>query len=229
MTPPVWLRLLALACLAPSVLVLLAWIADERTRYSILTSAAVSALGFALTLRLIPLTKAYTLKAGLSGLDINKKGSREGQKKVPESLGLASGVVFLVRRIAGCHDVPADRCRRPCWARHAESCLLARAHCAAAARPRRHPGPLLQICIVLFQQLHYYDTPSLVRSLRAGNWREALGGTRATEPVSDAWCVPRRAASAPRLAPLLTLRMAQAGGLQRRAGHDLLHAVPGLC
>lgn len=30
-------------------------------------------------------------------MDINKKGSREGEKKVPESLGLASGVVFLVR------------------------------------------------------------------------------------------------------------------------------------
>ncbi len=29
-------------------------------------------------------------------MDINKKGSKEGEKKVPESLGLASGVVFLV-------------------------------------------------------------------------------------------------------------------------------------
>lgn len=47
---------------------------------------------------------------------------------------------------------------------------------------------LLQICIVLFQQLHYYDTPSLVRSLREGRWAEALGGSRQTEPVSDAWC-----------------------------------------
>ena len=45
------------------------------------------------------------LQAGLFGMDINKKGSREGEKKVPESLGLASGVVFLVR--LGCS---AGRC-----------------------------------------------------------------------------------------------------------------------
>lgn len=43
-------------------------IADDRTRYSILTSAAVSVLGFFLTLRLIPLTKAYTLKARMAAV-----------------------------------------------------------------------------------------------------------------------------------------------------------------
>ena len=31
-----------------------------------------------------------------TGLDINKKGTEAGQKKIPESLGLAPGVVFLV-------------------------------------------------------------------------------------------------------------------------------------
>jgi hypothetical protein len=99
MHPASWLRLGAICCLLPSIWVF-TQVADERTRYSILISAAVSALGFLLTLRLIPLTKAYTLKAGLFGLDINKKGSREGEKKVPESLGLASGVVFLVSAAA---------------------------------------------------------------------------------------------------------------------------------
>lgn len=98
--PRAWLSILGVVCLVPSACVVGTAIADERTRYCILTSAAVSVVGFALTLRLIPLTKAYTLKAGLFGLDINKKGSREGEKKVPESLGLASGVVFLVRRLA---------------------------------------------------------------------------------------------------------------------------------
>ena len=33
----------------------------------------------------------------LAGLDINKKGTEAGEKKVPESLGLAPGLVFLVR------------------------------------------------------------------------------------------------------------------------------------
>ena len=105
MQPASWLRLWAICCLLPSLWVF-TQVADERTRYSILISAAVSALGFLLTLRLIPLTKAYTLKAGLFGMDINKKGSREGEKKVPESLGLTSGVVFLVRA-----PPPAAACR----------------------------------------------------------------------------------------------------------------------
>lgn len=41
------------------------------------------------------------LQAGLFGMDINKKGSKEGEKKVPESLGLAAGVVFLVSLLLG--------------------------------------------------------------------------------------------------------------------------------
>jgi len=116
----------------------MAQVADERTRYSILTSAAVSVLGFFLTLRLIPLTKAYTLKAGLFGMDINKKGSREGEKKVPESLGLAAGVVFLVRRHLGdpcacVWCVPVVRacvCMLVCWA---ADCSMAVEGAAAAS------------------------------------------------------------------------------------------------
>ena len=110
MQPASWLRLGAICCLLPSIWVF-TQVADERTRYSILISAAVSALGFLLTLRLIPLTKAYTLKAGLFGLDINKTGSREGEKKVPESLGLASGVVFLVSAAARRQCSPHRRWR----------------------------------------------------------------------------------------------------------------------
>lgn len=71
-------------------------IKDDRTRYSILVSAAVSALGFMATKAVIPLIKARTLRAGLHGKDINKKGSEAGEKDIPESLGLAPGVVFLV-------------------------------------------------------------------------------------------------------------------------------------
>ena len=52
--------------------------------------------------------------------------------------------------------------------------------------PCRRSAAAPQICIVLFQQLHYYDTPSLVHSLRAGRWSEVLG-SRKVEPVSDAW------------------------------------------
>jgi hypothetical protein len=71
-------------------------IKDDRTRYSILVSAVVSALGFLATKAIIPMIKARTLRAGLSGKDINKKGSEAGEKDIPESVGLAPGLVFLV-------------------------------------------------------------------------------------------------------------------------------------
>lgn len=69
---------------------------DDRTRYSILISALVSLVGFFATKSIIPIIKRRTLRAGLHGKDINKKGSEAGEKDIPESLGLASGVVFLV-------------------------------------------------------------------------------------------------------------------------------------
>ena len=120
LAPAAALRLLAAACLLPPAYMLAAQIANERTRYSVLTSAAVSVLGFFGTLRLIPVTRAYTLKAGLFGLDINKKGSKEGEKRVPESLGLASGVVFLVRCGAVLGGAPwlsqCAGCGSPCCA-----------------------------------------------------------------------------------------------------------------
>ncbi|KAK9917197.1 hypothetical protein WJX75_001761 [Coccomyxa subellipsoidea] len=45
---------------------------------------------------LIPVLKPIHLRRNLFGYDINKKGTPGGEKKVPESLGLAPGVVFLV-------------------------------------------------------------------------------------------------------------------------------------
>jgi len=69
---------------------------EDQTQYSILVSGLISILGFFATKAIIPLIKARTLKAGLHGKDINKKGSEAGEKDIPESLGLAPGVVFLV-------------------------------------------------------------------------------------------------------------------------------------
>ena len=81
-------------------------IKDDRTRYSILVSAAVSMLGFFATKAVIPLIKTRTLRAGLHGKDINKKGSESGEKNIPESLGLAPGVVFLVRILMIFNSLP---------------------------------------------------------------------------------------------------------------------------
>lgn len=80
----------------PCLLAFLRLDGQERTRYSIVISAVISAIGFYATKAIIPLIKRRTLRAGLRGKDINKKGSEAGEKDIPESLGLAPGLVFLV-------------------------------------------------------------------------------------------------------------------------------------
>ena len=155
-----------------------AGIDDDRTRYSVLISAVVSFFGFLAARAAIPLVKAYTLRAGLSGLDINKKGSKEGEKPVPESLGLASGVVFLVRG-------PGRGCRPPACVVHVRSpgCRTAPPSLTAAAAARA-----LQVCIVLFQQLHYHDAASFVHWLtNGGSWMDVRSVQ--VQLASDAWCV----------------------------------------
>lgn len=95
MNPGLQFRLLTALGLSPCILAC-SRIWDERTLFSVLISAAVSIWGFFAVRLLVPVIKASTLRAGLHGLDINKKGTESGEKKIPEALGLASGVVFLV-------------------------------------------------------------------------------------------------------------------------------------
>jgi UDP-N-acetylglucosamine--dolichyl-phosphate N-acetylglucosaminephosphotransferase len=95
MHPQGYLRVVAGLSFLPSLLAFVS-IQDDRTRYSILISAFVSCLGFFATVKIIPVIQARTLRAGLFGRDLNKSGTEAGEKKIPESLGLASGLVFLV-------------------------------------------------------------------------------------------------------------------------------------
>lgn len=95
---------------------------DRSVIYGLVISSLVSAAGFFVTLRLIPLLKPVMLRANLFGMDINKRGAppdtpeqqtlgsqygaeyqantaagtKAGENKVPESMGLACGLVFLV-------------------------------------------------------------------------------------------------------------------------------------
>jgi UDP-N-acetylglucosamine--dolichyl-phosphate N-acetylglucosaminephosphotransferase len=71
-------------------------IADEKTRRSIYLSCAVSIIAFFATRYLIPKVAAKTLKRGICGKDINKRGTPAGEVPVPESAGLAPGCVFLL-------------------------------------------------------------------------------------------------------------------------------------
>ena len=183
MQPRAYLYALAAVWLAPSAVAFLR-IDDDRVRYSILLSALVSYLGFLATKAAIPVVKAATLRAGLFGLDINKKGSKAGDKKIPESLGLASGVVFLVRGAWGAARCGAVRrgaahkggggpqARPHAW--------LADQACAVVCT---------QICIVLFQQLHYHDAASFVHWLtNGGSWRDVAQVQQ--QYATDAWCAP---------------------------------------
>lgn len=67
-----------------------------QTILSVLIASVISFLGYRWTCYLIPRLAPRHVKAGLSGRDINKKGTEAGEKPVPESMGLATGVVTLV-------------------------------------------------------------------------------------------------------------------------------------
>jgi hypothetical protein len=173
-------RLLIALGLSPCILACIR-IWDERTLFSVLISAAVSVCGFLAVRLLVPVIKASTLRAGLHGLDINKKGTEAGEKKIPEALGLASGVVFLV-----CHrrSVPPTPFKQSYTSHRKDEAFIS---------PSLIIGHWLlpatkQVCMVLFQQLHYYDAASMVHWLtRSGSWSDAV--TMTVYRASDAWYV----------------------------------------
>ncbi|BDA50583.1 UDP-N-acetylglucosamine-dolichyl-phosphate N-acetylglucosaminephosphotransferase [Coccomyxa sp. Obi] len=92
---PPELKRLAVIGYAP-VVAAFTFVEDSKTRESIILSAVVSFVGLLLTKALIPVLQPVHLRRNLFGYDINKKGTPGGEKKVPESLGLAPGVVFLI-------------------------------------------------------------------------------------------------------------------------------------
>lgn len=168
MRPRAYLNAIALAGFLPCVVAVFG-VKDARTRYSILISAAVSFLGYLATKAIIPLVKRRTLRAGLHGKDINKKGSEAGEKDIPESLGLAPGVVFLVRSRTPA-PAPAHRRRSQGGGGGLTSLLL-----------------LLQVCIVLFQQLHYHDAASAIHSLSNGGKLSEAFNMPPAQHATDAW------------------------------------------
>uniref|UniRef100_A0A7S1Y9I8 UDP-N-acetylglucosamine--dolichyl-phosphate N-acetylglucosaminephosphotransferase n=1 Tax=Grammatophora oceanica TaxID=210454 RepID=A0A7S1Y9I8_9STRA len=53
-------------------------------------------VGFWATNRLIPHIKTYTLRKGISGKDLGKRGTKLEDNDVPEALGIVPGAIFLV-------------------------------------------------------------------------------------------------------------------------------------
>lgn len=72
---------------------------EPELKRSILINALLSFTGFFLTLAMIPVASRYVLRRNMFGYDINKKGTPQGSIKVPESLGIVVGIVFLVLTI----------------------------------------------------------------------------------------------------------------------------------
>lgn len=69
---------------------------DDELKESILINMVMSIGAFFATVFIIPVASKYVLRRNMFGYDINKKGSPQGSIKVPESLGLVTGVVYLV-------------------------------------------------------------------------------------------------------------------------------------
>ncbi|XP_030926948.1 UDP-N-acetylglucosamine--dolichyl-phosphate N-acetylglucosaminephosphotransferase [Quercus lobata] len=69
---------------------------DRDLKKSILINAVLSLVGFFVTVKIIPVASRYVLRRNLFGYDINKKGTPGGTLRVPESLGIVVGIVFLV-------------------------------------------------------------------------------------------------------------------------------------
>ncbi|KAL5546438.1 hypothetical protein UlMin_006125 [Ulmus minor] len=72
---------------------------ENELKKSILINAGLSLAGYFVTVKLIPVASRYVLRRNLFGYDINKKGTPQGTVKVPESLGIVVGIVFLLLAI----------------------------------------------------------------------------------------------------------------------------------
>lgn len=81
--------------LAPSI-ILFFLLEDNVLRNVIFFSGAIAIGGFLSTSYLIPVVAQYTLRRGICGRDLCKKGTRNESKDIPEALGLAAGVVYLI-------------------------------------------------------------------------------------------------------------------------------------
>jgi UDP-N-acetylglucosamine--dolichyl-phosphate N-acetylglucosaminephosphotransferase len=62
----------------------------------ILYSSIVASAAFVVTTTLIPVFSQYTLKRGLCGKDLGKKGTPNESRDIPEALGLVCGISFLL-------------------------------------------------------------------------------------------------------------------------------------
>lgn len=86
---------LAILPLIPGFLCIIR-IQDYFACIGLVCAVAISVLGYLGTSYLIPVFAEYTLKRGIAGKDMGKKGTADEDKLVPEALGIIAGIVYLV-------------------------------------------------------------------------------------------------------------------------------------
>ena len=62
----------------------------------LLAYVIVAFLGYLATSSLVPKIKVYTLRKGICGKDLGKRGSSIADKDVPEALGIVPGAIFMI-------------------------------------------------------------------------------------------------------------------------------------
>lgn len=62
----------------------------------LLAYLVVALFGYVVTHRLIPNIQQYTLRKGICGKDLGKRGTSSAEILIPEALGIAPGTIFLV-------------------------------------------------------------------------------------------------------------------------------------
>jgi len=83
-------------CLLPTLVAAPALAASGATRNLVAVCTAVCVVAYGATTRLVVVVQAATLRRGMFGYDMNKRGTPAGEVKVPEAAGLAPGAVYLV-------------------------------------------------------------------------------------------------------------------------------------
>jgi UDP-N-acetylglucosamine--dolichyl-phosphate N-acetylglucosaminephosphotransferase len=79
--------------LVASAVLMLSLVMDP---YYLVMLLGAGAIGWVLTNQFIHRLKVFMLRAEVFGLDINKKGSEAGEKPIPECVGFASAIAFLM-------------------------------------------------------------------------------------------------------------------------------------
>lgn len=86
--------------LCPSIYVVLKHIDDPEDKYDLMYIISIAVCGYVLVRKTIPLIQ-IRMPSILTGKDMCKKGTPEGDIPIPEALGIVSGTIFVICMVFG--------------------------------------------------------------------------------------------------------------------------------